>query len=53
MATLSTSSLFFIIAMLYSFFIARNYYQNDKQYTLQAKIWSVLVVIFLTVAVLL
>lgn len=46
MSALSTPTLFFIIAFLYGGFIIRDFYKNDKQWSLQAKIWSMIVIIF-------
>jgi len=49
----SAPVLMFIIAMIYVFFIVRDYYKNDKQLTLRAKIWLWIVFIFLTISLLL
>jgi len=49
----SASVLMFIIAMIYVFFIVRDYYRNDKQMTMRAKIWLWIVVVFLVVSLLL
>jgi hypothetical protein len=52
MNMLSTSTLFLIIALFYGVFIVRDFYKNDKQYSLQAKIWTAIVSIFLLVGLL-
>jgi len=52
MGILSNSVLFLIIAMIYVFFIARNFYKNNKQWSLKAKIWSIIVFVFLLISLL-
>ena len=52
MEMLQTSSIFLFIAVIYAFFIVRNFYKNDKQWSLQAKIWSTIVAMFILVSLL-
>jgi hypothetical protein len=48
----SASVLFFIIALIYAFFVTRDFYKNKKKLTLRAKIWLLVVLIFLLVSLL-
>lgn len=50
MSIISNSTLFFIIAIIYAFFIVCDFYQNNKQLTLKAKTWLFIVFVFLSVS---
>ena len=50
MDMLQTSTIFLFIAIIYAFFIVRDFYKNDKQWSLQAKIWSIIVIMFILVS---
>ena len=49
MDILQTSSIFLFIAIIYALFIVRDFYKNDKQWSLQAKTWSIIVAMFMLI----